>query len=80
MKGDNMINYGLKPCPFCGQDANEAITHIEMIPTGITEIRINCCMLHILETDKIYFNGEPYPRDDLVKVWNTREGGQHENN
>ena len=69
----NEIDYGLKPCPFCGQDANKAITHIEMNKNGITELRIYCCMLHILETETIYFNGEPYPRKNLIDMWNRRQ-------
>ena len=69
-----MIDYGLKPCPFCGQDANKAITHVEIIPTGILALEINCCMLHILETSTINCDGVPYPKENLIDVWNNRRG------
>ncbi len=60
------IDLGLKPCPFCGADANLSIAEFEINNGHLTKLVIECCGRHEFETD------ETMVLNDLIETWNMR--------
>ncbi len=64
---------GLKPCPFCGADANLSVAEFEINNGHLTKLVIECCGRHEFETDVIRFvSGETMVLNDLIETWNMR--------
>lgn len=67
------IDYGLKPCPFCGTDVNQCVSEFEFDQAGLRRIVIECCGRFEFETGIIRsVTGETIVIEDLIEKWNRR--------
>jgi len=69
------VDLGLKPCPFCGADANDCIQMLEADRDGIKTLEIKCCGEFHFERGEALckIDGTSmYEGPTVVEQWNRR--------
>lgn len=63
----------LKPCPFCGGEAEITEYHLSY------EVECSACEATLATSFSIYADDDEKSsvRNELVKAWNRRDGGRH---
>ena len=61
-----MSDTKLKPCPFCGGDAEITVA----LEAGTNAFKVACC--NCLASSAVVFAVEESPEPRLIQFWNTR--------
>ena len=71
LNGGGEVEVDLKPCPFCGSDAE--VIHIGNDYTKSQKIKIKCPKCRIERTDKVINHSIEWLLSKSVDSWNKRD-------